>query len=116
MRPLVSYDDIASQAPTHESLTNSASGSPPTKRRKYKGGKRGGSSQRNHHEDNESESRGPPRKKPRKDYVFKEESRQLTHEDVWDDSALIRAWDAAVEEYEVRLPLGTVPLDRKSVV
>ncbi|KAL5518492.1 hypothetical protein ACEPAH_174 [Sanghuangporus vaninii] len=28
------------------------------------------------------------------------ESRELTHEEVWDDSALIAAWDAANEEYE----------------
>jgi hypothetical protein len=27
--------------------------------------------------------------------------RELTYEDVWDDSALIVAWDAATEEYEV---------------
>ncbi|KAI5119797.1 hypothetical protein M0805_006594 [Coniferiporia weirii] len=29
-----------------------------------------------------------------------DESRELTHEEVWDDSALIAAWDAATEEYE----------------
>jgi hypothetical protein len=28
---------------------------------------------------------------------------ELTHEEIWDDSALIDAWDAANEEYEVRL-------------
>jgi|ERR1700722_390936 len=32
-----------------------------------------------------------------------EESREVTHEDLWDDSALIRAWDAATAEYEVCL-------------
>ncbi|KAG0033373.1 hypothetical protein BGZ81_008583 [Podila clonocystis] len=26
---------------------------------------------------------------------------QLTHEEVWDDTALIEAWDAAVKQYEV---------------
>lgn len=31
-----------------------------------------------------------------------EESRELTHGEIWDDSALIAAWDAANEEYEVR--------------
>lgn len=30
-----------------------------------------------------------------------DESRELTHEEVWDDSALIDAWNAANEEYEV---------------
>ncbi|PAV21733.1 hypothetical protein PNOK_0169000 [Pyrrhoderma noxium] len=29
-----------------------------------------------------------------------DESRDLTHEEIWDDSALIAAWDAANEEYE----------------
>jgi len=27
------------------------------------------------------------------------ESRELTHEEIWDDSALIEAWDAAMNEY-----------------
>ena len=30
-----------------------------------------------------------------------DESRELTHEEIWDDSALIDAWNAATEEYEV---------------
>jgi hypothetical protein len=30
-----------------------------------------------------------------------EESRELTYEEIWDDSALIDAWNAAAEEYEV---------------
>lgn len=32
-----------------------------------------------------------------------DESRFLTHEEIWDDSALVAAWDAANEEYEVRI-------------
>lgn len=35
------------------------------------------------------------------DDVEEDESRELTHEEIWDDSALIAAWDAANEEYEV---------------
>ena len=31
-----------------------------------------------------------------------EMSRMLTHEEVWDDSALIDAWESATAEYEVR--------------
>lgn len=30
-----------------------------------------------------------------------EGSRELTYEEIWDDSALIDAWNAATEEYEV---------------
>lgn len=29
-----------------------------------------------------------------------EESRELTHEEIWDDSALVSDWEAATEEYE----------------
>ena len=29
-----------------------------------------------------------------------EESRELTHEEIWDDSTLVSAWEAATEEYE----------------
>lgn len=35
-----------------------------------------------------------------------DESRELTHDEIWDDSALVAAWDAANEEYEVSLHLG----------
>lgn len=35
-----------------------------------------------------------------------EESRELTYEEIWDDSALINAWDAAAEEYEVSFSSG----------
>lgn len=29
-------------------------------------------------------------------------NRPLTEEEIWDDSALLRSWDEAVEEYNVR--------------
>ena len=32
-----------------------------------------------------------------------DESRELTHQELWDDSSLIDAWNAAAEEYEVRV-------------
>lgn len=34
--------------------------------------------------------------------IGEEESRELTHEEIWDDSALIDAWNSATAEYEVR--------------
>ena len=37
---------------------------------------------------------------PMRSGVKFEESRELTHEEIWDDSALIEAWNAATEEYE----------------
>ena len=33
-----------------------------------------------------------------------EESRPLTHEEIWDDSALVDAWNSAEAEYEVSSP------------
>lgn len=32
-----------------------------------------------------------------------ENAKQLTHEEVWDDSALIESWDEALAEYKVRV-------------
>ncbi|KAJ3505075.1 hypothetical protein NLJ89_g7604 [Agrocybe chaxingu] len=32
---------------------------------------------------------------------YEEESRELTHEEIWDDSALVDAWEAAMEEYRL---------------
>lgn len=41
------------------------------------------------------------------DYAEEEdESRELTHEEVWDDSALIDAWNSAAAEYEVSRTLS----------
>ena len=33
-----------------------------------------------------------------------EESRALTHDEIWDDAALVDAWHAAEAEYEVPCP------------
>jgi len=30
-------------------------------------------------------------------------AKALTHEEIWDDSALVRSWEEAVEEYQVSL-------------
>ncbi len=30
-----------------------------------------------------------------------EEGRELTHDEIWDDSALVVAWESATAEYEV---------------
>ncbi|KAG7445685.1 uncharacterized protein BT62DRAFT_932846 [Guyanagaster necrorhizus] len=71
MRPIVSYDDIAS---TPEPATSP----PPAKKRKT-----------NHNRKQRNRNRGRR----------EEESRELTHDEIWDDSALIEAWAAANEEY-----------------
>ncbi|KAK0504288.1 hypothetical protein EDD18DRAFT_1132788 [Armillaria luteobubalina] len=67
MRPIVSYDDIAS-APA----ARYDSRAPPAKKRK--------TNHRNKRKANREEE-------------------ELTHDEIWDDSALIDAWDTANEEY-----------------
>ncbi|KAF8503942.1 hypothetical protein BU17DRAFT_58419 [Hysterangium stoloniferum] len=106
MRSLVSYDDIASQIPSEKSSsTQMPYGSPPKKKRKHNNrqGQRGNhrdSYRGEQYEAGEYEFHATTKSK-RRNYGIKEESRQLTYEEIWDDSVLIQAWDAAVEEYEV---------------
>ncbi|QRV91623.1 hypothetical protein RhiJN_19641 [Ceratobasidium sp. AG-Ba] len=79
---------------------------PPTKRRRGNNGSQGkrweknGTQQNRHHhwdEPTTTPSSAPVTKSKPKRYTI---DRQLTQEEIWDDSALIEAWDAAVEEYE----------------
>ncbi|KZW02141.1 hypothetical protein EXIGLDRAFT_760354 [Exidia glandulosa HHB12029] len=86
-RTLVSYSDIADPQPPEpiaaQSTSSAAAQPPPAKRRrKSKGGK-----------NNNAYAQG--------DFGPPEQSRDLAHEEIWDDSALIDAWNAATEEYEV---------------
>lgn len=32
-----------------------------------------------------------------------QDEKPLTHEEIWDDSSLVRSWEDAVEEYQVCL-------------
>jgi len=32
---------------------------------------------------------------------FEDESRELSHGEIWDDSSLVEAWEAAQQEYEM---------------
>ena len=89
MRPLVSYDDITSV----EERVNSAVPSFAMKRKRSSAN---------------SAMRPEVRAECSSDVmddelevVDAEESRELTYEEIWDDSALINAWNAAAEEYEV---------------
>lgn len=101
MRSVVSYDDL------EQVTTAPAPAPPPAKKRKRQQNKRKSSGLQkfahwddpvenldasfanyNYTGDREGESAGV-------------ESRELTHEEIWDDSALIEAWDAAMDEYKV---------------
>ena len=42
--------------------------------------------------------------------------KSLTHEEIWDDSALVQSWDEAVEEYKVRQISHSRDLDLTDLV
>ena len=46
----------------------------------------------------------PAKKRKRQQQV--DEDGELTHDQIWDDSALIDSWNEAVEEYKVSLASG----------
>lgn len=89
-RTVVSYDDITDSGP------------PPAKRQKKSGGGggRGGwkknSKGQGQHNQNQNQN-----SKPKEKAGKGEKGRELTHEEIWDDSALLDAWNAATAEYEV---------------
>lgn len=89
MRQLVSYADIAPPV-ENASCTGTATGS------------NGHISKKNKlRNDTESDTTTSTEETtPMRSRVKFEESRELTHEEIWDDSALIEAWNAATEEYE----------------
>ncbi|KIK66106.1 hypothetical protein GYMLUDRAFT_55959 [Collybiopsis luxurians FD-317 M1] len=98
MRPVVSYDDITlpyemTEAVVQEasslSKSDSNSGNNKTKKRKRKSRYSNTASKNPSNEEDEDA-----------EYLEVEESRELTHEEIWDDSALIEAWNAAAEEYQ----------------
>ena len=101
MRPVVSYDDL------EQLTTMPAPGPPPAKKRKRQQNKRKPSgSQKFAHWDEPAENHDVPF--TGHDYAGDNGgqttdtgSRELTHEEIWDDSALIEAWDSAMDEYKV---------------
>jgi hypothetical protein len=89
MRPIVSYEDISLP------YTSPSQPGPPAKKRKRNNQRKNKQQQ---HWNNPSTSASAQVEQDEE-----EESRELTQEEIWDDSALIQAWDAANEEYEVRV-------------
>ena len=125
MRPIISYDDIAIPQsaeppvpPKHH--TNSPSVQPPAKKRRTGPNHQQGNSwngrtgQSMQHWDDPGnqgmamsydDAPSPVATKAtaaEEEYDDEEEeSRELSHEEIWDDSALIDAWNSAAAEYEV---------------
>ncbi|KAI0693637.1 hypothetical protein BC835DRAFT_1406691 [Cytidiella melzeri] len=111
MRPVVSYDDIAApqnDAPTQLGPPLPSTNQPPAKKRRTSPQKASQKRVQQHWDDpgtnaqvidygvNVSGSAADEM-----DYEEEEEeSRELTQEDIWDDSALIEAWNSATAEYE----------------
>ncbi|KXN86140.1 hypothetical protein AN958_10442 [Leucoagaricus sp. SymC.cos] len=91
-RPVVSYDDMTLPYDAPSKRTNSH---PPSKKRKRNNHKKQ-PAQPTQHWDNPV----PAQDADEEEAMDNEESRVLTQEEIWDDSALIDAWNAAMEEYE----------------
>ncbi|KAF8060889.1 hypothetical protein FPV67DRAFT_1511969 [Lyophyllum atratum] len=105
-RPVVSYDDITlPYQATSPTQPRSYSPKPsPAKKRKWNKKPKGRSSQSFNNNYNNA-GLGPGSSSMAVDAEDEnaeedEESRDLTHNEIWDDSALIDAWNAATEEYE----------------
>lgn len=86
MRTLVSYDDI-SQPYEHPTRAQAESQDEPSAKKRKR-------NTRKRPKNEQSSSRATQNG----DYHT---SRDLTHQEIWDDSALVEAWEAATEEYEV---------------
>ena len=98
MRSVVSYDGL-------EQLTTTPTpGPPPAKKRKRQQNKRK-PPQRFAHWDEPAEYHDVTLMNHEtgefEEEITDVESRELAHEEIWDDSALIKAWDAAMDEYRV---------------
>jgi len=102
-RPLVSYADIALPYDTNHSSLPPNPSKPPAKKRKWNKPKtRGGNTS---HSANGSTAipqniSSQSQAETQEGICNTEESRELTYDEIWDDSALIDAWNAATEEYE----------------
>jgi hypothetical protein len=114
VRSLVSYDDLSSP---QENRTVPPTAQPPPRPKPSKKRKR----HAQQHWDDQVESRHADvtygeqaleaqhgnaertGRDVRNNVVPDEESRELTHEEIWDDSALIDVWNAATAEYEASI-------------
>lgn len=97
-RRIVSYDDISLP---YDGPTTSSTAPPPKKR---KTGNQRAKSRAQQQQHWESPNTGPATASSTPSAALEDQtdSRELSHNEIWDDSALIDAWDAATEEYAVR--------------
>jgi hypothetical protein len=117
MRPVVSYDDISLPPTTTEaSPPRPQYSQPPPPKKRKKSNQKPSKHQSQHvqhwddpgnadnamsYNDIGAEDDADISAVKDEEEIEEEESRELTYEEIWDDSALINAWNAATEEYEV---------------
>lgn len=97
MRSVVSYGDLGQ-------VTTMSTPGPPKKRKRQQNKRKSSGSQKFTHWDEPVENHDVSllsHDNANGDEVVNAESRELTHEEIWDDSALVEAWDAAMDEYRV---------------
>ncbi|KAF4572444.1 SMN family protein [Pleurotus pulmonarius] len=110
MRPIVSYDDISLpyQPPDEDTQSTKNLSPPPRRPKKRKNNNNNNNSTQHARAQNGGAHNQQAAPRPntavqvdeQEDYEAEGESRDLTHDEIWDDSALIEAWNAAAEEYE----------------
>jgi len=119
-RTLLPYDDITTPYGQPDVPSSSSHNDRPPPHKKTKRGRRAGRHNRNAAEflrptgasSAEVSSKQQPQQEKwdanaeegeygyNDDNGEEEESRELTHEEIWDDSALVDAWESAMEEYK----------------
>ncbi|KAJ3751191.1 hypothetical protein DFH05DRAFT_1539437 [Lentinula detonsa] len=104
MRPVVSYDDITLPYESPSTVVQEASKvtsnkTSSSKKRKRKSRHSAAAASGNQGKPGQNRLNGTEDDEDA-DYLEVEESRELAHEEIWDDSALIEAWNAATEEYK----------------
>ncbi|KAF7340263.1 hypothetical protein MVEN_01945200 [Mycena venus] len=109
-RTVISYDDITAPyvQPDPQPSSNSPSGPSQSKKRKWSNHKSGQS--RANKNKNTANGNGKQVEEEAGDDEEDADSRYLTQEEIWDDSALIDAWDAAMEEGWKNEPVHKSPL------
>lgn len=114
MRSIISYDDISQPASTSTQVLRPQQSRPPPSKKRKRSNQKTSNRQSQHqvqHWDDPGivdevmrDNSGGNGRLHNSDKADDEEdgvgSRELTYEEIWDDSALVDAWNAATEEYE----------------
>lgn len=100
MRPIVSYDDITLPYQSQPRQHHTHSPRPPPSKKRKRPQQRYPNTNGSNKSDTGTGTSALLDSKEEDPLYEEDESRELTHDEIWDDSALIDAWNAAAEEYE----------------